>query len=937
VQSSGPLAIDPRGYFWIPTSTNGWTPPGSLPYPGTNNVVLWQIGSANVGASPVGTPGAPGTVFFNFSQAITPAKIVFSQPGTGSDFVPSATNPIIDTTVTPVQLPCTAGKQYSAYTTCPYWVSLNARRPGIISGQVMMQDSSNKVIGQSTYLTGIGQGPDISLMVPVAQSPLATGLVSPQQAAADSQGNVYLADSGQGKVLTFAAGATSASAGISVGTGFTAPSGVAVDGSGDVYIADSGKVIEIPFVNGALNTAAQTTLASGLGTKLKLAADGNGNVFVTDPDNARVLKLSNPLTTSVVNGAVPIGSGFSKPSAITVDNAGNVFVGDGTTLSKIGAPFYGPPVAITNALVAPISGLAVDASGSVDVAQSGGILHIPSVAGVLSANSAVAIDSGVITAPNGLAIDTLGNLYVSDLTSGKNLFLLSVNAAVNFGQVSPFVPSNPVDVNVFNIGNLPLSIKPDPTFSGAMAAEFSTALATQNGCDTTGATPVAPGSSCIIDVQIIANDVGTRTGTMSVTSNAVNAAAVTASLTGFGVNNLERSKVVLALNPATGVTYPGSTTATITVTPTVSTTTPTGQVVVVLINQNPKLHQTTTLPAGSLTAGVAAFNMAGILGGTYTVQATYFGDTKFSGGRVTATLIVAQANPAVTLTQPSNITPVLGVYYVPLGSNTTLMASVASTKGIPTGNVSFMNGSQVADPTQNPLTLNANSNATFGTQNLPAGSYALTAVYNGDQNFGTITSSVINFQVIPPSIIITSAPASLTVTAGVPVQAKLTLQSLVGYAAVNLTGGGVFVACDNSTVPKYSECTFDVPQVQIAANGSSTTTLTLSSNLPVNVGSLSTHTSPIAFAGVFGLGLIGLAFRRKTKQFRAALDMVCLMLLLTASLMGVSGCTNSGYTTTPPAPHVVTPSGSYNIRLYATDPVSGITKTLPFTLPVTVK
>ena len=39
----------------------------------------------------------------------------------------------------------------------------------------------------------------------------------------------------------------------------------------------------------------------------------------------------------------------------------------------------------------------------------------------------------------------------------------------------------------------------------------------------------------------------------------------------------------------------------------------------------------------------------------------------------------------------------------------------------------------------------------------------------------------------------------------------------------------------------------------------------------------------------------------------------------------------------PPAPHVVTPSGTYNIRLYVTDPHEGTVKSLPFTLPVTVK
>jgi len=938
VQTSAPLAIDPRGYLWIPTSTSGWTPNGSTAYPGTDNVVLWAMGAANLGASPVGTAGAAGTVFFNFSTAITPGKIVFSQPGGGTDFA-AATNPIADPTATTPQLPCTPGTQYSANTSCPYWVSLDARLPGGISGEISMLDASNAVIPQSTtYLSGIGQGADISLTVPVAQTPLATGLVSPQQVAADAVGNSYVADSSQGKVLMFAAGATSTSAGVSVGTGLTAPTGVAVDGSGDVFIADSGKVFEVPFVNGALNSAGQTILQSGLGTNLKLAADGSGDVFVTDPDNSRVVKISNPLTTTQISGIVTVGSGFSKPSAIATDSSGDIFVADGTTLSEITAPFYGPQAAITNSLAAPVTGLAVDPSGSLDVAQTGGIIHIPATGGSLSANSAVAIDSGVVTSPNGLAIDSRGNLYVSDLTGGTpNLLLLSLNASVNFGQVSPFVPSNPVDVDVFNIGNLPLTLMPDPTFSGTNASEFSVSPALQNACDTSGATPVSPGSSCILDVVLTAIDVGTRSGTMNVTSNAINAPTVTAALVGIGVNDLERSSVVMAVNPSTGVTYPGATTVTVTVSPTVSTTVPTGQVILTLINQNAKLHQSTVYPAGTLSAGVVTFNLTGILGGTYTVQAVYHGDTNFSGGLVTTTLTVAQATPTVTLSEPSNVTPILGVYYVALGSNAALQAAVTSTKGTPTGSVTFMNGSQLADPNQPSTTLDANGDATFTTGNLPAGAYSLTAVYSSDQNFSSVTSPVIAFQVIPQSVLITANPASLTTTAGVPVQTLLTLQSLVGYSAINSQHGGVSIACDNTTVPQYSECTFDVPQVQVPANMSGTTTLTLSTNLPVNVGAVRTGPSPFAFAGLFGLGLLGLAFRRRATLHRGALTIACLMLLLAGTVMGVSGCTNAGYTTTPPAPHVVTPSGTYNIRVYATDPVDGTVKTLPFTLPVTIK
>ncbi|MGI4829988.1 MAG: Ig-like domain repeat protein [Janthinobacterium lividum] len=935
VQSSAPLAIDKRGYLWIPTSTSGWTPPGSTAYPGTHNVVLWQPGAANVGTSPVGTAGTPGTVFFNFSQLVTPGSLVFSQPGSGSDFVASATNPIADPAATTPQLPCTAGKSYNANSSCPYFVSLNPRLPGAVSGQLKMLDATGNLIAQSsTYLYGIGQGPDISLAVPISETPLATGLVTPQQAAADTLGNAYIADSGQGKVLKFAAGAA-ASAGVSVGKSLSAPTGVAVDAAGDVFIADSGKVIEVPFLNGALNAAGQTTLQAGLGSNLKLAVDGAGTVYATDPDNSRIVKIPNSQTSAIVAGVLTLGSGFNKPSAIATDSAGDVFVADGSSLTEITAAF-GVQSAITNSLAAPVTGLAVDPSGSVDIAQTGGIIHVPAQGGTLSPASAVAIGSAVTT-PNSLAIDSFGNLYVSDLTGGKpNLELLSLNASVDFGQVSPFVPSNPVDVDVFNIGNLPLTIMPDPTFSGIDGAEFSVTPALQNACDTTGATPVTPGSSCILDVVLTAADVGTRSGTMMVTSNAINAPTVSAALAGTGVNNLERSSVSLVLTPSSGVTYPGSTSATVTVAPTVSTSVPTGQVVLTLINQNAKLHQVTTLPIGTLTGGSVTFSLTGILGGVYTVQAVYHGDSSFSGGLVKTTLTVAQAAPAVSLSEPSNTTPTLGVYYVSLGSNTTLQASIASKLGTPTGTVTFMNGSALADPTQPSTTLDANGTATFSTLNLPAGTYNLTAVYNGDQNFSTVTSPVIALQVIPPSLLITANPASLTVTAGVPGQTALTLQSLVGYEQINKNGGGVFIACDNTTVPKYSECTFDVPQVQVKAGTASISTLTLSTNLPVNVAVMERKSSPIAFASVFGLGLLGLVFGRKARLQRTVLGTLSLMLLLLGVGMGASGCTNSNYSTTPPSPHVTTPAGSYNIRLYATDPNTGAVKTLPFTLPVTV-
>jgi hypothetical protein len=93
----------------------------------------------------------------------------------------------------------------------------------------------------------------------------------------------------------------------------------------------------------------------------------------------------------------------------------------------------------------------------------------------------------------------------------------------------------------------------------------------------------------------------------------------------------------------------------------------------------------------------------------------------------------------------------------------------------------------------------------------------------------------------------------------------------------------------------------------------------------------------ISLAGLFGVGLFGLLRARK-RGFRAGLfGILCLAILLPVAMIGVSSCNNSGYTQTPPAPHVTTPSGTYTVSIIAIDPQTQKTVSLPFTMSVTVK
>jgi hypothetical protein len=91
----------------------------------------------------------------------------------------------------------------------------------------------------------------------------------------------------------------------------------------------------------------------------------------------------------------------------------------------------------------------------------------------------------------------------------------------------------------------------------------------------------------------------------------------------------------------------------------------------------------------------------------------------------------------------------------------------------------------------------------------------------------------------------------------------------------------------------------------------------------------------VTFAGAFGLGLLGIVLQKRRK-FRSAIGTVCLLLVFSCAMIGFTGCTNSGFTKTPPAPHVTTPPGTYNVQVIGTDPRQGVV-TLPFTIQFTVK
>lgn len=131
-------------------------------------------------------------------------------------------------------------------------------------------------------------------------------------------------------------------------------------------------------------------------TPFGIAIDGSGNLYVTDQGNHRIRKITPAGVVTTLAGSTPgfaDGTGsaakFSSPNGIAVDAAGNVFVSDSGNkrIRKI----------TPNGVVTTVAG-----TGTQQITN-----------GSFSAAS--------FYAPNALAIDTAGNLYVGDTDGTQRL------------------------------------------------------------------------------------------------------------------------------------------------------------------------------------------------------------------------------------------------------------------------------------------------------------------------------------------------------------------------------------------------------------------------------------------------------------------------------------------------------------------------------------
>ena len=316
------------------------------------------------------------------------------------------------------------------------------------------------VFGALCQIICVAASPGTATASAATVNPTGTGPVRPRVAV-----------NGSSYIYTVAGNAATAGysgdGGLAVNAQLNEPNASVLDAVGNLYFTDeyNNVVRKVTVATGVITTIAGNGTAgysgdNGPATSAELASptglaiDAAGNLYVCDTTNAVVREIAtNRVITTIAgdgtagyagDGGPATSAEMYSPSAIVIDSAGDLFVADASyavvrkisvntgiitafagNASSRGYSGDGGPAAAA-ALQSP-EGLAIDSGGNLYIADSGNnvIRKVDAITGVITTVAGNASlpgytgDGGPATSaglnyPTGVAVDSAGNIYIAD-------------------------------------------------------------------------------------------------------------------------------------------------------------------------------------------------------------------------------------------------------------------------------------------------------------------------------------------------------------------------------------------------------------------------------------------------------------------------------------------------------------------------------------------
>lgn len=185
------------------------------------------------------------------------------------------------------------------------------------------------------------------------------------------------------------------------------------------------------------------------------------------------------------------------------------------------------------------------------------------------------------------------------------------------------------------------------------------------------------------------------------------------------------------------------------------------------------------LGTGTVSSGVATLTTSSLPVGVASITAIYNGDANYVTSTSLPTAVTITQGSTTAVLSPSSLSPTYG-------TSVTFTGTVAPASA--TGTVTFKDGAT----TLGTGTLSGGV-ATFSTSALAVGAHTITAVYSGDADYVTSTSTVATLVVAQASTTVTATASSLTPAIGASVTFTATLAPTSATGTVTFKDGATVI------------------------------------------------------------------------------------------------------------------------------------------------